>query len=94
MSESITFSTHTEYVFTFKEFFGTFYHNDSKRENFAKRVWKKMIEQIGGTECLFTDEVGFSDFKNVIVSMKMDAESDTCDTDSEDEEKNKTPKSE
>lgn len=84
--EEITFSTRTEFSFTFTEFFDIFFYNDSKRYSYARRVWEKMIERIGGTECEFSDEVGFSDFKEVITSIKTDAESDTYETDSEDEE--------
>lgn len=95
MSEAITFSTHTEFCLTFTEFFDIFFYNDSKRRDYAWRVWEKMIERIGGTECEFTDEVGFSDFKEVITSIKTDAESEVYETDSEDEEAvNNSPKSE
>ena len=94
MNELITFSTRTEFCFTFTEFFEIYFDNDSKKQNYARRLWDKMIERMGGTECEFSDEVGFSDFKTVIDSIKIDAESDICETDSEDEEANKTPKSE
>ena len=94
MSDAISFSTRTEYCFTFTEFFEIYFYNDSKRRDYAWRVWEKMIERIGGTECEFTDEVGFTDFKQVIDSIKMDAESETYESDSEDEEANKTPVSE
>lgn len=95
MSEAITFSTRTEFCFTFTEFFEIYFYNDSKRYSYARRVWEKMIERIGGTECEFTDEVGFGDFKQVIDGVKIDAESEVYETDSEDEEAvNTTPKSE
>lgn len=95
MSDTITFSTRTQFEFTFTEFFEIYFYNDSKRHDYARRVWDKMIEQIGGTDCEFSDEVGYDDFKVVITGIKIDAEADTYETDSEDEEEeNKSQTSE
>lgn len=81
--DAITFSTRTEFCFTFTEFFEIFFYNNSSRRDYAWRVWEKMIERIGGTEMEFTDEVGFHDFKEVITSIKTDAESETYETESD-----------
>jgi hypothetical protein len=84
MMDAITFSTHTEFCLTFEEFFDIFFYNNPNRREYARRVWEKMIESIGGTEMQFTDEVGFGDFKEVITSIKLDAENETYESESDD----------
>lgn len=92
MIDTITFSTHTEYDFTFDEFFEIYFHNNKKKEDYAKRVWENMINYLGSSSCVFTDEVGYSDFKDVITKIKNHAEDDTYETEEETEIEEKMEK--